>query len=78
VPQPYFVNSANTQRNSKRTVFGLRAEWTAPRGGVTAFLAVQNLTNARYAGSVQVDNAAGKFLEPADARGIYGGLRWQP
>jgi iron complex outermembrane recepter protein len=78
VPQPYFVNSANTQRNSKRTVVGLRAEWTAPRGGVTAFVAAQNLTNVRYAGSVQVDNAAGKFLEPADGRGIYGGLRWQP
>lgn len=78
VPQPYFVNSANTLRNSKRTVFGVRAEWRAPRGGVTAFVAVQNLTNVRYAGSVQVDNAAGKFLEPADGRGIYGGLRWQP
>jgi iron complex outermembrane receptor protein len=78
VPQAYFVNSANTQRNQGRTVLGLRAEWTAPRGGLTVFLVGQNLTDARYAASVQVDNAAGKFMEPADGRSLYGGVRWQP
>jgi iron complex outermembrane receptor protein len=78
VPSSYFVNSANTLTNAGRTVLGLRAEWT-PRGRhVTVFVAGQNLTNKRYAATVQVDNDAGRFLEPADGRAIYGGLRWQP
>jgi hypothetical protein len=27
---------------------------------------------------VQVDNAAGKYYEPADGRSFYAGLRWSP
>ena len=30
-----------------------------------------------YSGSVQVDNAAGNYFEPADPRSFYAGLRWQ-
>jgi iron complex outermembrane recepter protein len=78
VPQSYFVNSANTSSNAGRTVLGLRSEWTPRHGHITVFIAGQNLTNQRYAATVQVDNAAGRFLEPADGRAIYGGLRWQP
>ena len=78
VPQSYFVNSTNTVSNPGRTVLGMRAEWTPPKSHVTVFVAGQNLTDKRYAGSVQVDNAAGKYLETADGRSFYGGLRWQP
>lgn len=78
VPQSYFVNSANTASNEGRTVLGLRAEWTPPRSRLTVFLAGQNLTNQRYAATVQVDNAAGRYLEPADGRAIFGGIQWQP
>ena len=78
VPQSYFVNSANTASNDGRTVLGLRAEWTPPRSQLTVFVAGQNLTNKRYAATVQVDNDVGRYLEPADGRAIYGGIRWQP
>lgn len=78
VPQAYVVNSANTARNRGWTTLGVRAEWEHPDAGLTAFLAVQNLTDRRYAGSVQVDNAAGKHYEPADGRSVYAGLRWRP
>ncbi|HET8713762.1 MAG TPA: TonB-dependent receptor [Gemmatimonadales bacterium] len=78
VPQSYFVNSSNTARNDGRTVLGLRAEWTPPRSHLTLFLAGQNLTGKRYAATVQVDNDAGRYLEPADGRAIYGGITWQP
>jgi outer membrane receptor protein involved in Fe transport len=54
----------------------LRAEWTVARAGVTAFLEGRNLLDERYSGSVQVDNAAGRFYEPADRRAVYAGLRW--
>ena len=76
VPQPYYVNSANTASNDGRTVLGVRAEWTPRRGHLTMFVAGQNLSNKRYAGTVQVDNAAGRYFEPADGRAIYGGIRW--
>ena len=78
VPQSYYVNSANTATNEGRTVLGLRAEWTPSRSHLTMFVAGQNLTDKRYAATVQVDNDAGRYLEPADGRAIYGGIRWQP
>jgi hypothetical protein len=55
---------------------GLRAEWNVARAGLTEFVAGQNVGNRHYSGSVQVDNAAGKFFETADGRTFYGGLRW--
>jgi iron complex outermembrane receptor protein len=78
VPQAYFVNSANTARNAGRTVLGARGEWTPARSRLTLFVAGQNLTDRHFAGTVQVDNDAGKYLEPADGRSFYGGLRWTP
>ena len=77
VPQSYFVNSANTVRNDAWSTVGFRAEWASSTTGITAFVAGQNLANRRYSGSVQVDNAAGMYYEPADARSFYAGLRWQ-
>jgi iron complex outermembrane receptor protein len=75
VPQGYFVNSANTDRNSAWATLGLRAEMTFPRAGFTVFAEGRNLTDTRYAASVQVDNAARQYLEPADGRSLYAGLR---
>jgi iron complex outermembrane receptor protein len=76
VPQGYYVNSSNTVKNGSWSSLGFRAEWAMERLGLTAFLAGQNLANRGFSASVQVDNAAGSYFEPADARAIYGGLRW--
>lgn len=76
LPQSYFVNSANTTRNNGWYSAGLRAEWTRERTGLTAFAAVDNLTDGKFSQSVQVDNAAEKYFEPADRRAFYAGLRW--
>ena len=76
VPRAYYVNSDNTVKNDAWSTIGVRAEWAIARAGLTAFVAGQNLTDARYSGSVQVDNAAGRYFEPADARTFYGGFRW--
>ena len=48
------------------------------RAGLTAFAEGRNLLDRRYSASVQVDNAAAAFYEPADGRALYGGLRWTP
>jgi outer membrane receptor for ferrienterochelin and colicin len=76
VPQSYFVDSDNTVRNDAWTTLGLRAEWNVTRVGVVAFVEGRNLLDERYSGSVQVDNAAGRYYEPADRRAVYAGLRW--
>ena len=75
VPRAYAVNSANTATNSAWMSLGVRADWNLYRLGSTVFVAAQNLTNARYSASVQVDNAAGHFYEPADPRSFYLGMR---
>jgi iron complex outermembrane receptor protein len=76
VPRAYFVNSANTVKNDGWSNLGVRAEWALERAGVTLFAAGQNLADRRFSQSVQVDNAAGRYFEPADRRSFYGGLRW--
>lgn len=88
VPQSYFVNSANTARNNGWHTIGLRVEWLPisyrshwemfPSTRTSIFLSAQNLENRSYSGSVQVDNAAGKYFEPSDRRTFYFGARWVP
>jgi iron complex outermembrane recepter protein len=75
VPQSYVINSANTVSNDAWSNVGLRADWTVARLGTTVFVYGQNLANARYSASVQVDNAAGRWFEPADPRSVYAGVR---
>src|SRR3954471_13206934 len=77
VPQSYFVDSQNTVKNDGWTNLSIRADW-ATQYGVTLFAAGQNLASRLFSQSVQVDNAAGKYYEPADARSFYAGLRWSP
>ena len=76
VPQSYFVNSENTARNDAWNSISVRAEWVSPRSGLSVFGGASNLTNRRYSASVQVDNAAGNYFEPADPRAFYFGVRW--
>jgi len=77
IPQSYFVDSQNTVKNDGWTNLSIRADW-ATQYGVTVFAAGQNLANRLFSQSVQVDNDAGKFFEPADGRSFYAGLRWSP
>jgi len=77
IPQSYFLDSQNTVTNDGWTNLSLRADWTTAYG-MTLFAAGQNLANRRFSQSVQVDNAAGQYYEPADGRSFYAGLRWTP
>jgi iron complex outermembrane receptor protein len=76
VPASYYLDSGNTIKNDSWTSVGIRAEWKLPRLGLTAFLEGRNLTDARYSASAQVDNAAGRYYEPADRRGFVAGFQW--
>jgi iron complex outermembrane receptor protein len=76
VPASYFIDSANDASNGSWATIGLRAEYAMARIGLTTFAAAENLTDTRYSGSVQVDNAAGRSFEPSDARAFYVGVRF--
>lgn len=76
VPGSYYVNSDNTTRNRGWLLLSVRGDWTIAGSGVTAFVEGRNLTAAVRSPSVQVDNAAGRYLEPIDGRSIYAGLRY--
>jgi iron complex outermembrane receptor protein len=76
IPKAYFVNSENTMRNAPWSAVGIRGEWKRDSDGLTAFVEARNLLDRRYSASVQVDNAAARFFEPADRRAIYAGVRW--
>ena len=78
VPGSYFVDSGNTARNEGWTVFGARAELLVPRMKSTVFVEARNLTDRVYSPAVQVDDAAGRYFNPADGRSLYVGVRWQP
>ncbi|MFL5384060.1 MAG: TonB-dependent receptor domain-containing protein [Longimicrobiaceae bacterium] len=78
VPAGYFVDSGNTARDDGWMVFGARAELLMPRLKSTAFVEARNLADVRYSPAVQVDDAAGRFFNPADGRSLYAGVRWQP
>lgn len=78
VPGDYFVDSRNTVRNEGWAILGARAEYELPWTGGTAFLEVRNLTDQLYSNSVTVDDASGRFFEPAPERSVYGGIRWHP
>lgn len=75
MPTQYFVNSANRETNDGWATLNLRAEWAAPKLGATAFVQASNLADRRYSASVQVDNANGRYHEPADGRAVYAGIR---
>ena len=72
---PYFVDSANTTENDRFALVGLRAG--VPIGPVELSLEASNLTDEVYSGSVQVDNALGRYLEPGNGRSLYVGLGWR-
>jgi len=78
VPRKYFVDSGNTATNQGWTVLGARAELVVQRLRSTVSVEARNLTGERYSPSVQVDDASGRFFNPADGRSLYAGVRWQP
>ncbi len=78
VPEGYPVNSANSESNEGWAAVGLRAEYLVARASLSVFAAVANLFDERYSPAVNVDDASGRFFQPADGRSAYAGLRWTP
>lgn len=71
----YFVDSANTALNDAYTALSLNGGVDVGRFEI--FVHLSNLTDADYAGTVQVDSAVGQYYEAADGRAGVVGVRWQ-
>jgi iron complex outermembrane receptor protein len=71
-----FVNEANSDAAGAFTVVNLRAGWEQRREGWSAreFVRVDNVGDRRYAGSVIVAEARGRFFEPAPGRNYLAGV----
>ena len=74
----YPVNNDNTAENDTYAVVDVRIGHTGiDLGGsltLRPFLGIQNVTNARYNGSVIPNTFGGRYYEPAADRSVRGGL----
>jgi iron complex outermembrane receptor protein len=73
------VNNIDNERAPAYTVFGASAGYgvQAGSGEGRAFVAVGNLFDRRYAGSVIVNEGNRRYYEPAAGRSITVGLEWR-
>ncbi len=73
----YFVDDANTATTPGYGILNLRFGWDTTIGGwdVEPFVGLQNLTNARYDGTVRLNAFGGRYYEPAPGFNVYGGMR---
>jgi iron complex outermembrane recepter protein len=77
VPGDTFLDSANTATNDGWATLGVRSEWSLSGAGVVVFAEARNLTDEVYSPAMTVDDAAGRYFQPADGRSLYAGLRWE-
>jgi iron complex outermembrane receptor protein len=71
-----FVNDANSESAPGYAVFNARftSGINAGRTGAELTVGASNLFDRKYASSVSVNAAAGKFYEPAAGRAVFAGV----
>lgn len=70
------VDDRNTDAARGHAGFAWRGQWRARDGGWHAFWRIDNLFDRRYAGSVIVNEANGRYFEPGAGRGFSLGFGW--
>lgn len=72
-----YANDTNTASADGYTTLNLKAShgWAVDAGSLTAYARIDNVADARYVGSVIVNQAASQFYEPAPGRNWTLGLR---
>jgi iron complex outermembrane receptor protein len=74
VPKGYFVNSENTVRTDPYVLLSLRMGYEHVPWRLRLFFEARNLTDTNFVSAVVVDSADGRFFQPGDGRGFYGGM----
>jgi iron complex outermembrane receptor protein len=77
VPRDWYVNSENTVEAPSYALFNLRAGWDHARTGLSLFVEGRNLTGEEYVSAVVTDAGDGRYFEPGDGRGVFGGFEWK-
>lgn len=70
------VDDRNTDAAERHARVAWRGQWRARDSGWHAFWRVDNLFDRRYAGSVIVNEANGRYFEPGAGRGFSLGFGW--
>lgn len=72
------VNDTGSETAPGYTVLDVGAGygWDLPSGSLRAFFDIGNVFDARYVGSVIVNDANGRYYEPGAGRNLMLGLRW--
>ena len=73
------VNNRDDERAAAYAVFGASAGYGLRKadGEGRVFLAVGNLFDRRYAGSVVVNEGNRRYYEPAPDRNVTAGIEWR-
>ncbi len=71
------VDDRNTDAAAGHVRIDWRGQWRARDSGWHAFWRIDNLFDRRYAGSVIVNEANGRYFEPAAGRGFSLGVGWR-
>lgn len=70
------VDDRNIDAAERHARVAWRGQWRARDSGWHAFLRIDNLFDRRYAGSVIVNEANGRYFEPGAGRGFSLGFGW--
>jgi iron complex outermembrane receptor protein len=79
VPQPYFVDSANTLTTEPYILYGLKAAYDDGKH-FSAYLEGRNLGDKAYISSTSIidrANASSRLFNPGTGLGVFGGMRWR-
>lgn len=77
VPRNWYVDSENEHDAPSYALVNLRAGYDHEGTGLSLFVEARNLGDHDYVSAVVVDDAQGRYYEPGDGRGVYGGMEWR-
>lgn len=72
----YYVDDANTTKSRRYELLNLRSGWNGRVGHwrVSPFVGLNNLTDAKYDGTVRLNALGSRFFEPAPAFNVFAGI----
>lgn len=77
IPTGYFVNSENTVKTPSYTLFNIHAGYEYKPWNMELLFEARNLADKNYVSAVSVDSDSGRFFQPGEGRGFFGGIRWR-
>jgi iron complex outermembrane receptor protein len=77
VPEGWYVDSANSVRAPAYALVSARVGYDHEPSRLSVFFEARNLSEKHYVSAVVVDAGDGRYFEPGDGRGFFGGIEWR-